>query len=199
MWRTEILLLLFLFIAYVGVYYNWIYLCLCLHWWAQPNHLYRSGSWSRTNNTFRIVIPVMVVGPRRVMSPSSIFGPLQNIYSLPCRWKDNSSLIHRRSVTKKEWISPSMSQRIKRGAPTHTYEHTPDTPTPIKQNFSYLSGLFVLTLASEALWQAPYRCNIAPVVFFRIMTYEDDPILNDLIWLTIQASSYIITKINYFK
>ena len=84
------------------------------------NHLYRPESWSRTNNTFRLVIPAMVVGPRRAMSPSSIFGPLQNIYSLPCRWKDNSPLVHHWSVTKKEWISPSMSQWIKRGAPTHT-------------------------------------------------------------------------------
>ena len=91
--------------------------------WAQSNHLYCLESWSRSNNTFRIVIPVMVVGPRRAMSPSSIFGLLQNIYSLPCRWKDNSPLVHRRSVTKKEWISPSMSQRIKRGAPTRTQRY----------------------------------------------------------------------------
>ena len=89
-------------------------------WWAQPNHLYCPQSWSRTNNTFRLVIPAMVVGSRRAMSPSSILGLLQNIYPFPCRWKDNSPLVHRRSVTKKEWISPSMSQRIERGAPAHT-------------------------------------------------------------------------------
>ena len=61
-----------------------------------------------------------VVGPRRAMSPSFVFGPLQNIYSPSCHWKDNSPLVHRRSVTKKEWISPSMAQRIKREAPTRT-------------------------------------------------------------------------------
>ena len=88
------------------------------YWWARPNHLYHPESWSRTNNTFRIVIPVMVVGPRRAMLPLSVFGPLQNIYSPSCRWKDNSPLVHHRSVTKKEWISPLMSQWIKRGAPT---------------------------------------------------------------------------------
>ena len=60
----------------------------------------------------------MVVGPKRAMSPSSVFGLLQNIYSPSCRWKDNSPLVHHRSVTKKEWISPLMSQRIKRGVPT---------------------------------------------------------------------------------
>ena len=91
------------------------------NWWAQPNHLYRPQSWSRTNNTFRLVIPAMVVGSRRAMSPSSVLGPLQNIYPFSCRWKDNSPSVHRRSVTKKEWISPTMSQRIKRGAPTQIY------------------------------------------------------------------------------
>ena len=63
--------------------------------------------------------PIMIVGSRRAMSPSSVFGPLQNIYSPPCRWKNNSPLVHRRSVTKKEWISPLMFQQIKRGTPAH--------------------------------------------------------------------------------
>ena len=63
----------------------------------------------------------MVVSPRRAISPSSVFRPLQNIYSPSCRWKDNSPLVHRQSVTKKEWISPLMSQRIKeRGTYTRT-------------------------------------------------------------------------------
>ena len=144
----------------------------------------------------------MVVGPRRAMSPSSVFRPLQNIYSPSCRWKDNSPLVHRRSVTKKEWISPLMSQRIKeRGTYMRTEVYINRSPggekvrtqwipfTPTKHNFSYLPGLFVLTLASEVPWQAPHRCNIAPIVFFRIRTHKDDPILDDLIWLTIRASS----------
>ena len=82
--------------------------------------LYHPQSWSRTNNTFRLVILAMVVGSRQALSSSSVLGPLQNIYPLPCCWKDNSPLVHHRSVTKKEWISPSMSQRIERGAPAHT-------------------------------------------------------------------------------
>ena len=89
-----------------------------------------------------------------------------------------------------------MSQWIEGGAPAHTQiyvyidmsprekkgkDNTPDTLTSIKQNFTHLPGLFVLTLASEALWQAPHRCNIAPALFFRIRVYKDDPILDDLI------------------
>ena len=88
-----------------------------------------------------------------------------------------------------------MSQRIERGASAHTQiyvyidisprrkgkDNTLDTLTSVKQNFSHLPGLFVLTLASEAPWQAPHRCNIASVLFFRIRIYEDDPILDDLI------------------
>ena len=89
-------------------------------WWAQVSRLCRPQSWSGTNNTSRLVILAMVVGPRRARSPSSILGLLQNIYSLPCRWKDNSPLAHHRSVTKREWIPPSMSQRIERGAYTYT-------------------------------------------------------------------------------
>ena len=89
-----------------------------------------------------------------------------------------------------------MSQRIEGGAPAHTQiyvyidmspkekkgkDNTPDTLTSIKQNFTHLPGLFVLTLASEAPWQALHRCNIAPAFFFRIRVYKDDPILDDLI------------------
>ena len=89
-----------------------------------------------------------------------------------------------------------MSQRIEGGAPAHTQiyvyidmspkekkgkDNTPDTLTSFKQIFSHLPGLFVLTLASEAPWQAPHRCIIAPVLFFRIRIYEDNPILDDLI------------------
>ena len=67
-----------------------------------------------------IVISIMVVSPRRAVSPPSISGPLQNIYSPFCRWKNNSPLAHRRNVTKNEWISPLMSQQIKRRTPAHT-------------------------------------------------------------------------------
>ena len=172
-------------------------------WWAQVSRLCRPQSWLGTNNTSKLVIPVMVAGPGRARSPSSIRGPLQNIYSLPCRWKDNSPLAHHRGVTKREWISPSMSQRIERGACTYIYIyiyiHEPQKKgvrithqillTSFKQNFSHLPRLFVLTLASKAPWQAPHRCNIATVLFFRIRIYEDDPILDDLIWLMIRASS----------
>ena len=89
-------------------------------WWAQVSRLCRPQSWSGTNNTSRLIIPVMVTSPGRARSPLSILGPLQNIYSLPCRWKDDSPLAHHRSVTKREWISPSMSQRIEKGVCTYT-------------------------------------------------------------------------------
>ena len=109
--------------------YLWTFVTcnLVFDWWAQISRLCRPQSWSGTNNTSRIVIPAMVAGPGRARSPSSIRGPLQSIYSLPCRWKDNSPLAHHRGVTKKEWISPSMSQWIERGACTYTdiYRHEP--------------------------------------------------------------------------
>ena len=62
----------------------------------------------------------MVATPERARSPSSIREPLQNINSLPFRWRDNSPLAHQRGVTKREWISPSKPQWIERDTCTYT-------------------------------------------------------------------------------
>ena len=72
--------------------------------------------------------------------------------------------------------------------------NTKDTLASFKQNFSYLLVLIFLTLASEALWQAPHRCTIALFLIFRIRIFEDDSILDDHIWLTIRASSVNFDK-----
>ena len=142
----------------------------------------------------------MVAAPGRVRSPSSIRELLQNINSLPCHWRDNSPLAHHGSVTKREWISSSKPQRIEKGACTYTgiYRHEPqEEGVRITQQihllllsriFLFYPRYFVLTLASEALWQAPHWCITALILFFRIKIYEDDSILDDLIWLTIRAS-----------
>ena len=140
----------------------------------------------------------MVAVPGRARSPSSICEPLQNI---------NSPLAHHGGITKRKWISPSKPQRIERGACTYTgiHRHEPqEEGVRITQQihllllsriFLFYLRYFVLTLASEALWQAPHRCITALILSFRIRIYEDDSILDDLIWLTIRASS--ITK-NFF-
>ena len=62
----------------------------------------------------------MVATPERARSPSSIREPLQNINSLPFRWRDNSPLAHHGGVTKREWISPSKPQWIERDTCTYT-------------------------------------------------------------------------------
>ena len=172
-------------------------------WWARPNDLYRPESWSRTNNTFRIVIPVMVIGPRWAMSPSSVFGPLQNIYSPSCCWKDNSPLVHRRSVTKKEWISPLMSQWIKRRAPTRAQRCVYINRNPggekVRTHTGYplhlLSIIFLIWATRSNFGIGGSVAGATPVQpspflsFFRIRIHKNDPILDDLIWLTIRASS----------
>ena len=124
-----------------------------------------------------IVISIMVVGPRRAVSPPSISGPLQNIYSPFCRWKNNSPLAYHRNVTKREWISPLMFQRIKRRTPAHTqaciYKREPRKKKKGKKTHRYtlhllsiVFKLLILTLASEALWQTPHRCYVAPFCLF---------------------------------
>ena len=88
-----------------------------------------------------IVIPIMVVGPRRAVSPPSVLGPLQNIYSPFCRLMNNSPLVHRWNVTRKEWISPLMFQRIKRRTPAHTltcvYKQEPRKEKKVRKHTGY--------------------------------------------------------------
>ena len=96
-------------------------------WWAQISRLCCPQSWAGTNNTPGLVVLVTVFAPGRARSHSSICEPLQNINSLPCRWRDNSPLTHHGGVTKREWISPSKPQRIEKDACTYTsiYRHEP--------------------------------------------------------------------------
>ena len=146
----------------------------------------------------------MVVGPKRAMSPSSVFGLLQNIYSPSCRWKDNSPLVHHRSVTKKEWISPLMSQRIKRGVPTRArrcvYKQEPRRGkgrTHTRYPLHLLSIIFRIWATRSNFGIEGSVAGATPVQhspflsFFKIRIHQDDSLLDDLIWLTIQASSYI--------
>ena len=154
-----------------------------------------------------IVISIMVVGPRRVVSPPSILGPLQNIYSPFCRWKNNSPLVHRRNITKREWISPLMFQRIKRRTPAHTqtciYKQEPRKKERERKHtdtlYTYQAQFFWATRSNFGIGGSV--AGATPVQrspflsIFRIRIQEDDFILDDLIRLTIWISSFMIQKI----